>query len=73
MTEFTAWLPAIITALSAVFIAGQIAGRIRNQEKTLAKHDGRLEEHEDRLNDHDVLLAKSEAWRQGYNAGKTHH
>lgn len=70
MGTLAAWMPAIITVLTAIFIAGQITGRIKDQEKTLARHDHQLGEHEDRLNDHSVKIAKNDAWRDGYNAAK---
>lgn len=67
---WAAWSPTIVTLLGVIFAAGQLTGRIKGQEKTLARHDEVLGEHEDRLNIHTVEIAESKAWRAGYNAGK---
>ncbi len=75
------WAPAIVTALIAIvtviFISGQITGRIEGQEKTLVRHDDlhkktdvRLDGHDDDIADLSVRQAKSEAWRDGYAAGR---
>jgi hypothetical protein len=70
--NFAAWLPAIITLVSVIFIAGQVTGRIKDQEKTLEKHDGRLNAHDSTLIDHAVRIARSEGFTQGFNAGSHH-
>lgn len=69
-SALAAWGPTIVSALTAVFLAGQVTGRIKGQEKTLAEHHDQLGEHEDRLNVHSVQLAENKAWREGYKAGK---
>lgn len=70
MGTWAAWAPAIITLISVVFLAGQITGRIKDQEDTLKNHNDRLNDHDGRLGDLDVAVAKAESWREGYNAGK---
>lgn len=70
MSVLAAWAPAIITVITAIFIAGKIAGRIQGQESTLLRHENQLGEHEDRLNEHAVKIATSQAWQDGYKAGK---
>lgn len=72
MTSLSAWAPAIITLLTVIFGAGKIYGRIGDQEKTLKRHDDSLIEHGDRLDSHDIELAKTSAWREGYNFAKEH-
>jgi hypothetical protein len=62
------WAPAIITVLAAIFTAGQLVGRIKNQEITLAEHHDSLCDHDARLDNHENRLNRSEAWREGYNA-----
>lgn len=68
------WFAAITTVTSVVvgtvFTAGQVTGRIKDQETTLVRHEGTLNDHEDRLNDHDIEIERAKAWREGYNAGK---
>lgn len=70
MTNWSAWIPAFIALASALFVAGQTAGRIKGQEKTLARHEDWLSSHDTKLSAHDVEIAESRAWRDGYNAGK---
>ncbi|WP_348269740.1 hypothetical protein P8936_16455 [Edaphobacter paludis] len=57
---------AIVTA---IFIAGQVTGRIKDQEKTLAHHDNRLDGHDLKLDAHTQSITRMEAWTEGYNAG----
>jgi hypothetical protein len=59
--NWAAWSPTIIAVLTAVFVAGQVKGRINGQEKTLAKHDLLI-------TGHGVAIAELKAWRDGYNA-----
>ncbi len=70
MGTLAAWGPTIVSVVTAIFLAGQLTGRIKGQEKTLSEHHDLLGEHEDRLNVHSVQLAEGKAWREGYNAGK---
>lgn len=73
MNAWAMWAPTIVAILTAFFVAGKIAGRIGDQEKTLKQHNDRLDEHEDKLGAHAIAIAKSEAWRAGYEAGKGAH
>lgn len=68
------WGPTIVTAViaivSVVFISGQLTGRIEGQEKTLVKHN-------DRLDGHDLEIAalgerqiRAEGYNEGYSAGR---
>lgn len=65
------WAPTIVTLLGVIFLAGQVTGRIKDQENTIKSHNDRLNDHDGRLGDLDVAVAKAEAWREGYNAGKS--
>jgi hypothetical protein len=57
------WAPAIITVIAAIFTAGAVVGRIKDQELTIKGHDAWLKDHEKRI-------TTSEAWRDGFAAGK---
>lgn len=70
MLLWAAWAPAIIAVFTAIFISGQVTGRIKDQEKTLLNHDERLDGHDTTLGQHAIAIAKAESWREGYNAGK---
>jgi len=63
-----AWGPTIVAAITMIFTAGLLVGRIRNQELTLKDHHDRLDSIDTRLDGHSDRLARSEAWREGYNA-----
>lgn len=67
---WAAWAPAVITLLGIIFMAGQITGRIKDQEITIKDHDGRLDGHDATLGQHAIAIARAESWREGYNAGK---
>lgn len=69
--NWAAWGPTIVAVVTAIFIAGQITGRIKDQEKTITDHHMRLGGHDTKLEDHGTRLAKAEAWREGYNAGRS--
>jgi hypothetical protein len=66
--NWPAWGPTIVAVVTAIFMLGQITGRIRDQETTLVNHNGRLDDHDEKLTDQAVAIAKLEAWREGYNA-----
>lgn len=68
MNNLAAWGPTIVSGLVMVFTAGLLVGRIRNQETTLKDHHDRLNIIDTRLDGHSDRLARSEAWREGYNA-----
>jgi hypothetical protein len=51
-----------------IFTAGLLVGRIRDQEKTIKDHHDRLNGIDLRIDNHSDRLARSEAWREGYNA-----
>lgn len=70
MHDFAMWLPAIITVLTAIFIAGQMTGRLKHHEEVIKDHDERLNDHDERLAAHGIALAEGKAWREGYNAAK---
>jgi hypothetical protein len=54
-----------------IFTAGILVAKVGNHDKRLDGHETRLDTHEGRLNDHSVKIEKAEAWRDGYNAGKS--
>ena len=69
--NWQAWAPAIITLIAWVFTAGMTLGRIKDQEITLKDHHDQLKEHGSELNSLGNRMTASEAWRDGYNAGKS--
>lgn len=68
MEDLARWAPTIVAAITMIFTAGLLVGRIRNQELTLKDHHDRLNTIDTRLEGHSDRLARSEAWREGYNA-----
>ena len=73
MNQWSAWGPTVVTVLTVIFGAGRIYGRIGDQEITIKRHDDLIVEHTGRLDGHDIELAKSAAWREGYNFAKKDH
>ena len=69
--DWAAWGPTLVAIVTAIFIAGQVTGRIRSQEKTLAHHDNRLDGHDQKLESHGQSITRMEAWTDGYNAGRS--
>jgi len=69
--DWAAWGPTLVAIVTAIFIAGQVTGRIKDQEKTLAHHDERLDGHDTEIKDLGNRMTASEAWREGYNAGRS--
>jgi hypothetical protein len=67
--DWAAWGPTIVAVVTAIFIAGQVTGRIKAQEKTLANHDNRLDGHDQKLDAHGQSITRMESWTEGYNAG----
>ena len=73
MQSWAVWIPAIITLLSVIYASGAIVGRIKDQEVTIAAHNEWLKSHDMRLGINEIAIAKGEAWRAGYDAGKSSH
>jgi hypothetical protein len=69
--DWAAWGPTIVAIVTAIFIAGQVTGRIKDQEKTLAHHDNRLDGHDLKLDAHSQSITRMESWTEGYNAGSS--
>lgn len=69
--DLAAWGPTIVAIISAIFIAGQVAGRIKDQEKTLKRHDDILDEHGTKIDEHSIAIAEGNAWRRGYDAARS--
>lgn len=67
--DWAAWGPTLVAIVTAIFIAGQVTGRIKEQEKTLEHHDERLDGHDLKLESHGQSITRMEAWTEGYNAG----
>ena len=65
------WAPAVVGIVAAVFNHGQLVGRIKNQEITIKDHDDRLDEHDHSINSLGNRMTATEAWKEGYNAGRT--
>lgn len=55
---------------SSIYTAGATVGRVKDQEKLLEKQNLRLDGHDITLSLHGERIAKGEAWREGYRAGK---
>lgn len=66
----TAWIPAVITLLGWIFTAGMVTGRIKDQEITIKDHHDQLKDYGGKLENLGNRMTASEAWRDGYNAGK---
>jgi hypothetical protein len=69
--NWAAWGPTIVAIVTAIFTAGLVTGRIRDQEKTLVDHHDRLNSHDTDIRSLSDRQARSEAWREGYSAGST--
>jgi hypothetical protein len=67
--DWAAWGPTLVAIVTAIFIAGQVTGRIKDQEIVLKRHDLRLDGHDDKLGEHSVALAESKAFQSGYTGG----
>ena len=65
------WAPTAVVIAGALFNHGQLVGRIRNQEITLKDHDERLDGHDSSINSLGNRMTAQEAWKEGYNAGRT--
>jgi hypothetical protein len=70
MSVWAAWTPAIITVVGWIFTLGMTMGRIKDQEVTLKDHHDILKDHGTQLNALGNRMTASEAWRQGYDAGR---
>jgi len=68
---WAAWAPAIITLVGWIFTAGMVMGRIKNQEITAKDHDDQLKDHTIKIESLGNRMTASEAWREGYNAGRS--
>lgn len=62
--NFAAWAPAIITAITCVFIAGQY-------RQTISDHSRRLDGLDLKVDDLSDRMTASEAWTEGYNAARS--
>jgi hypothetical protein len=62
--DWGSWGPTIIAVVTAVFIAGAYADTIRG-------HSKRLDAHDTKLDDLGTRVTAAEAWREGYNAGRS--
>lgn len=60
-----AWAPAVVSLVTAIFMAGMYVSKIKD-------HDKRLDRHENTLGVHAVEIAEHKAWRDGYNAAQRH-
>lgn len=68
--DWAAWGPTIVAIVTAIFVAGQVTGRVKDQEKMLASHDTRLNGHDADIKSLGTRMTASEAWTEGYNAGR---
>jgi len=62
--NWAAWGPTLVAIATAVFIAGSYSRVVKDHEKRLDVHDGKLE-------DLGTRMTAAEAWREGYNAGRS--
>jgi hypothetical protein len=76
-TTWAAWGPTLVAIVTAIFTAGLLTGRIRNQETTLVEHRKWLLRHDENFVEQGERLARAEAWSEGYAAakkdGRSHH
>ena len=62
------WGPTLVAIVTAIYMAGQITGRIKSQENTLKHHDERLNSHDAKLENQAERIARAESWSDGYKA-----
>lgn len=48
-----------------------LVGRIKDQEVTIKDHHDQLKDHGGKIENLGNRMTASEAWREGYNAGKS--
>jgi hypothetical protein len=68
--NWAAWGPTLVAIVTAIFTAGLLTGRIRNQETTLVEHRAWLLNHDKSLQGHGERIARAESWREGYAAAQ---
>lgn len=61
--DWAAWGPTVVSLGAAVFVAGQFS-------RTVTDHGKRLDHHDAKLEDLGTRMTASEAWKDGYNAGR---
>jgi hypothetical protein len=66
--NWAAWIPTIFTVMSVFYLAGQLTGRIKDQEKVITDHHNKLTAHDEELGRHSISIAEAKAWRSGYDA-----
>lgn len=71
MGTAAAWAPAVVTVIAWIFTAGMVTGRIKEQEDAIKDHHDRLNNHDAKLENLGNRMTASEAWREGYNAGRS--
>lgn len=71
MIDWAAWAPTGIVVAAALLNHGQLVGRINGQEKELSEQHQRLNGHDVEIKDLGNRMTASEAWREGYNAGRS--
>lgn len=67
--NWASWAPTIVAIVTAIFVTGQVTGRIKDQEKALDGHEQRLDGHDLKLENHALELVKINAFNEGYKAG----
>lgn len=71
--NWAAWGPTVVAAITMIFTAGTLVTKINRHDEDLKDHGERLDNHDKEIGSLDVRVAKQEAWRDGYNAGKAAH
>lgn len=62
--DWSAWGPTIVAVVTAIYMAGSYGRSVKD-------HDKRLDGHDEELKDLGTRMTASEAWTEGYNAGRS--
>ena len=76
-TDWAAWGPTIVTALTCIFFAGVIWNKVANVEKRIDRHDDSFEDHKTEMDLikgtaalQAIAIGRLESWRDGWNAAR---
>lgn len=69
--NWAAWGPTIVAVVTAIFTAGLLTGKLKDQAEKLIDHHDRLGAHDVAIGSLSDRQARLEAWREGYAAGST--
>lgn len=66
--NWEAWGPTIVSIVTAVFMAGMLYGKLKENSEKIDNLDTEMESIKVRVGLGEIELAKLQAWRDGYNA-----